>query len=91
MQYACFACRKSFKRVQQIARINRFMTSEQQKAALNKSWDADAAAEHKCPDCGGRTFRMGIDFKAPKKGDTKAWADVERYILAGKVYFRGKS
>jgi hypothetical protein len=65
------------------------MTSEQQSAAIREAWERDAAMERRCPDCGGKTFRMGIDFKAPKKGDLKAWVDVERFILSGKVYYRG--
>ncbi len=32
---------------------------------------------------------MGIDFKAPKKTDSKAWVEVEKFILSGKVYYRG--
>jgi hypothetical protein len=89
MQYACFKCRKSFKRVQEVANISRFMTAEQQKAALNKTWERNSAMEHKCPDCGNSTFKMGIDFKAPKKSDVKAWAEVEKFILSGKIYYRG--
>jgi hypothetical protein len=65
------------------------MTSEQQGAALREAWEHDAALERKCPDCGGETSRMGIDFKAPKKTDSKAWVEVEKFILSGKVYYRG--
>lgn len=31
---------------------------------------------------------MGIDFKAPKKSDEKAWSTVEAAILCGKIYYR---
>ncbi|MFX9061614.1 hypothetical protein ABTN34_17430, partial [Acinetobacter baumannii] len=78
-----------FKRPLLVAPFNRFMTSEQQSAAIREAWARDEATERKCPDCGGKTFRMGIDFKAPKKGDLKAWAEVEKFILSGKVYYRG--
>lgn len=89
MYYACFACRKSFKRALLVPPVHRFMTSEQQGAALLETWERDAAMQRKCPDCGGKTFRMGLDFKAPKKGDARAWAEVEKFISSGKVYYRG--
>jgi hypothetical protein len=89
MQYACFACRKCFKRPMAVAPINRFMTSEQQTAAIRMTCSRDEATERKCPDCGGVTFRMGIDFKTPRNSDARAWAAVEKYIRAGKTYYRG--
>jgi hypothetical protein len=46
------------------------------------------AREYKCPDCGAPTHFMGIDFKAPKKSDEKAWSTVEAAILCGKIYYR---
>ena len=44
---------------------------------------------YKCPDCGGVAHFMGIDFKAPKKADAKAWLKVKAFVLSGKVYYRG--
>jgi|GEM_PF-6166007 len=32
---------------------------------------------------------MGIDFKAPKKSDAKAWLEVKEFIQSGRVYYRG--
>lgn len=89
MHYACFTCRKSFKRPLGVATVNHYMTAEQQGAAIRDAWEKDAAAERKCPDCGGKTFKMGLDFKAPKKGDSKAWGEVEKFILSGKTFYRG--
>jgi hypothetical protein len=65
------------------------MTAEQQGSAIRDAWEKDAAAERKCPDCGGKTARMGLDFKAPKKGDSKAWDEVEKFNLSGKTFYRG--
>ena len=89
VQYACFACRKCFKRVLETAPIDRFMTSVQQAAAISEVQARNEARQHKCPDCGGATSKMGIDFKAPKKTDAKSWGEVERYIRSGNIYYRG--
>ena len=43
---------------------------------------------YKCPDCGQPVHFMGLDFKAPRKADKKAWRDVEAFVLAGHVYYR---
>ena len=91
MQHACFTCRKCFKRIQEAAPSNRFMTSEQQSEAIGETWARNEAMEHKCPNCGGKAFKMGIDFKAPKKTDAKAWAEVAKYIRTGNVYYRGNN
>ncbi len=35
------------------------------------------------------THYMGIDFKAPKKSNIKAWDEAKSFIESGKVYYRG--
>ena len=89
MHYACLACRKSFKRPMIVATVNRYATSGQQSASIREAWQRDEALERKCPDCGGKTARMGMDFKAPRKNDLKAWTEVEKFIASGKTYYRG--
>lgn len=89
LQFACFKCRKSFKRPQFSGSTSRFMTSEQQLAQSKEAQDFEAQREYKCPNCGGPSHFMGQDFKAPKKQDSKAWKEVQAYIEAGKIYYRG--
>ena len=89
LQYACFACRKSFKRPQFSPRCKSYMTSDQIAGQIQEVAKFEAGREYKCPDCGGSTFFMGQDFKAPKKSDTKAWKKAKEFIESGKIYYRG--
>jgi len=89
LQYACFDCRKSFKRPQLSGASDRFMTSEQQAGQVREAAEFANDRVYKCPDCGGLTHFMGLDFKAPKKLDVKAWQQVKAFIESGKVYYRG--
>jgi DNA-directed RNA polymerase subunit RPC12/RpoP len=88
LQYACFSCRKSFKRPQFSPAVDRFMTAEQRDGQLREAVQFESERVYKCPECGGPANFMGQDFKAPKKADTKAWREVEEYIRSGKVYYR---
>ena len=56
--YACFNCRKTFKR--------RLLSDLESK-------DDFQLREAKCPDCGQLMANMGKDFEAPKKSAIKAW------------------
>jgi hypothetical protein len=65
------------------------MTSEQQYAQCKEAQDFEASRTYKCPDCGGPSHYMGIDFKAPRKTDVRAWHDAEMFIASGRVFIRG--
>jgi hypothetical protein len=67
---------------------DRFMTGEQLQAQHAEASQLNERA-YKCPDCGGETHFMGLDFKAPKRTDVKSWREVQAFILSGKVYYRG--
>lgn len=58
--YACFECRKTFKR--------RLLGDVQ--GGYNKDVKENPA---KCPECGNIMADMGLDFESPKKKDIKAW------------------
>lgn len=58
--YACFECRKTFKR--------RLLGDIQ--GGYNKEAPDNPA---KCPECGNIMANMGLDFESPKKKDIKAW------------------
>ncbi|PTY00580.1 hypothetical protein DB345_00315 [Spartobacteria bacterium LR76] len=87
-QYACFSCRKCFKRPQAQESNNRFMTSAQQRAQRKKIENAEAAREYKCPDCGTPTVFTGIDFKPPRRSDLEGWKKARRFIESGKIFYR---
>ncbi|TCC92146.1 hypothetical protein EZ428_10475 [Pedobacter frigiditerrae] len=65
--YACFNCRKTFKR--------RFMADIQR--------GEDTKNEAKCPECGELTASMGLDFESPKKTDLKKWAHLKSLYSVG--------
>lgn len=87
--FACFACRKSFKRpwvsLTKPRGLNKFATKAFEESA--KRFEREFS--HKCPNCGGKTHFMGRDFKAPKSPDKKSWARVERFIYSGRTYHHG--
>ena len=89
MQYACFECRKCFKRNQFSATHNKFMTGEQLRGQKNEAANFNKERKYKCPDCCGPVYFMGQDFKAPKMSDLKEWKKVKELIESGKVFYRG--
>ena len=91
MHYACFECRKSFKRPQFSASADRFMTSSQATGQANEVAAFESDREYKCPDCGKSCSYMGLDFKSPKRTDIKAWHAAEQFIKSGKTFTRGVS
>lgn len=65
--YACFDCRKVFKR-----RLPK---------DVGKSWDEQKEA--RCPQCGNYIADMGLDFAAPKKDNSKAWEHLKTLYAVG--------
>ncbi len=88
LQYACFACRKCFKRPQMSGSNSHFMTEEQRRAQAREADHLNNDRPYLCPNCGGQCYFMGLDFKAPKITDVKAWREVETFIRSGNVYYR---
>ena len=68
---------------------SRFMTAEQRLAQHREALRLNEERPYICPNCGGQCHFMGLDFKAPKVSDLKAWREVESFIRSGKVYYRG--
>src|SRR6516165_1035343 len=71
--YACFSCRKGFKRL---------AVSEWPKQ-LQPSDGIDPAP---CPECGQRMADMGLDFKPPPRKDMEQWEVVEFLFRHGFGY-----
>jgi hypothetical protein len=65
--YACFSCRKTFKR--------RLMWD------INKS--NKEISEAKCPQCAELMADMGLDFEAPKKNQIKEWNHIMTLYTVG--------
>ncbi len=66
--YACFNCRKTFKR--------RLLSDIEGKGGLHLT-------EAKCPECGQLMADMGKDFEAPKKSDIKGWGQIKLLYSVG--------
>lgn len=65
--YACFNCRKTFKR--------RLMNDIKR--------GAKSVVEAKCPQCGDLMANMGLDFESPKKDDLKSWEYIKSLYSVG--------
>ena len=65
--YACFNCRKTFKR--------RLMSD------IKEGEKSDFEA--KCPQCGELMADMGLDFESPKKDDLKKWEHIKSLYSVG--------
>lgn len=64
------------------------MTEEQRQGQHREAQHLNEERRYVCPNCGGQCHFMGLDFKAPKVTDLKAWREVESFILSGTVYYR---
>jgi hypothetical protein len=65
--YACFNCRKTFKR----------------KLINDIKRGAESVQEAKCPECEGLMANMGLDFESPKKDDLKKWEHLKSLYSVG--------
>ena len=65
--YACFDCRKTFKR----RRVE----------DINGKSGSDTVA--KCPQCGGPMADMGLDFESPMSSDMKTWSHINDLYSVG--------
>jgi DNA-directed RNA polymerase subunit RPC12/RpoP len=65
--YACFNCRKTFKR--------RLMSD------IDKNKESNFEA--KCPECSIVMASMGLDFKSPPKNDIKQWEYIKTLYTVG--------
>lgn len=66
-----------------------FMIEEQRLAQQREAQRLNDERSYICPNCGGQCHFMGLDFKAPKMSDLKAWREAEEFIRSGKIYYRG--
>jgi len=104
-RYACFSCRKSFKKIT----FDDYLEQQGKKALFKKLRICRKKSEridleqhynttmneiiskyheliNKCPDCGKLMANMGMDFKSPKKNDTKNWKIIEGMYRIGAIF-----
>lgn len=70
--YACFECRKTFKR-------KLLRDIDKDSICFEKLEEIPAT----CPECGELLLNMGLDFASPKKNDLKAWRHIENLYESG--------
>lgn len=68
--YACFDCKKAFKR--------RLLSD-----ILDGTSKDENESPAKCPECGRIMADMGLDFEAPKKSNGKAWKHISDLYRVG--------
>ena len=84
--YACFTCRKAFKRSlisdrgRRQSAAGKWFAEQAGKSGLPSNDEEQAAT---CPDCGGLMADMGLDFRAPAKTDRKAWEHLRTLYTVG--------
>lgn len=68
--YACFECRKTFKR----------------RLLYDVDHNKDQSKVARCPECGHLMANMGLDFKSPKKDDLKTWQHIKDLYSVGVTF-----
>jgi len=68
--YACFNCRKTFKR----RLINDILQEKSEQT------------EAKCPQCSELMANMGLDFESPKKDNIKEWNHIKELYFVGVTF-----
>lgn len=86
IQYACFECRRSFKRP--------WTPGEQARSAqLSQPLSGRKPAKrlpppaYCCPGCGGGLTFMGRAFRAPRREDLDQWRKVELLVRNGFTFY----
>lgn len=68
--FACFECRKTFKR----------------RLTIDIEGTTDFTNQAKCPQCGNLMADMGLDFESPKMNDLKSWNHIKNLFTAGVTF-----
>lgn len=71
LHYACFNCRKTFKR----------------KLMWDINRDNKDVREAKCPQCGDLMANMELDFESPKKDNIKEWNHIKELYSVGITFY----
>src|SRR6266478_2351289 len=82
LQFACFDCRKAYKRPYTVKEQNRSAWLNQRISGKKPSKPFIMAVNH-CPECSGVLTMMGRAFRAPKHDDIDQWHKVELMARSG--------
>ena len=100
--YACFTCRKTFKHIHEIDRLDRIGKADyyeklarkpkggltdKEAAQLDQMSNISRSPKVRCPECGGYMADLGLDFKSPKKTALKEWKIIEGLYAIGKTFY----
>jgi hypothetical protein len=96
--FACFACRLAFKQpsfwdrddVRGFELASRHPEDLQRREAKQNTTlaqlEKEYATGHACPQCRQPMIDMGLDFKAPRQTDKKAWQILQGMYRAGHAF-----
>src|SRR3954470_6989188 len=76
IQFACFDCRKSFKRPYTVGEQERSAWLSRRISGRQPTKPFNALVFH-CPDCNAEATLMGRAFRAPRYDDVTRWRAVE--------------
>jgi hypothetical protein len=82
MKYACFGCRKCFKRSGLWTRAARLVPQGDTLSVTLKAFEAQY--KNACPQCGVTTQFVGEAFKAPRQSDIRSWERLSRFYACHK-------
>lgn len=85
IQFACFECRKSFKRPYTVAEQERAAWLSHRISGRQPSRPF-AMPVYQCPDCGHPATLMGRAFRAPRQNEVEQWRKVELLVQAGFIF-----
>ena len=85
IQFACFECRKAFKRALSFdeyrgIELSRRISGRYPRRQLR-------TLSHSCPECNRPLALMGRAFRAPRHGDTDQWRKVELLVRSGFTFW----
>jgi DNA-directed RNA polymerase subunit RPC12/RpoP len=86
IQYACFECRKVFKRPYIVGELEHSAWLSC-RISGQKPAKPFAAPSYRCPDCGEKTSLMGRAFRAPRQDDVDRWRAVEVLVRGGYTFW----
>jgi hypothetical protein len=86
IQFACFECRKVFKRPYPVGEQVRALWLSRRKSG-RRPLKTFAAPTYHCPDCKRELTLMGRAFRAPRNEDVEQWRKVELLARSGFTFW----
>ena len=86
IHFACFDCRKAFKRPYTVG-------EEERSAWLSRRFSGKQPSKaftlpiYHCPDCGGKMTMVGRAFRAPRHENIDSWRTVEFLVRSGFTFW----